>query len=421
MFSLKTICGWAVVVGMANVFASGGDISDFCRFDHIRTTTADELLYTIGDVIANRPIDSIRCPGKNTLLGVAIMAGATIEVIEELVDMGASVREPNKDGIRPIDLVSQERGPRLFEVLSAADDDDWEGANTMGIIGLEEAPTKIMRNFDNVTLLDEEVTGKADRLPRAPSIIAERQESDENASRPKEEESDRKKREFKKWGWYWHFFPIQHHVAINREAIYEGPEGHFQEDGTRTDVSYFSGGIMLGPLRFGVASLNQNFLPFWAPVTKHDEALRYVTKEARVLYENIEDSVHFMGNGDLVFDVFFDLVNDSRVTPYVGSGWGEIYVSVYDTQKGTDLYDHSTNKEILGGNTFYQHLSYGITVGIGKHPTPENKIRTEFELGLRHYRGGSIGSEDRNYSYSGGTAVTWGFRVTSRHPRWRWW
>ena len=132
--------------------------------------------------------------------------------------------------------------------------------------------------------------------------------------------------------------------------------------------------------------------------------------------------VGIFSRSSLVFDIFFDGVNNSRITPYGGFGWGR------STSNVSNIARESYNIWSKGGYTFiegttpYRHFSYGLTIGLGEHPTPSEKLRSEFELGIRHSNGGSIVDGERSFHYSGGTTVTWGFRFTSgTGKRWAWW
>ena len=102
----------------ANAF---GDAALFCESERMEQATADQLFQEIDP----EQVNSTVCEDGNTLLHVAVMASNDPEVIQELLDMGANAQARNEMGETPIELVSREQQPEIFDILSAqAEDED---------------------------------------------------------------------------------------------------------------------------------------------------------------------------------------------------------------------------------------------------------------------------------------------------------
>ena len=177
---------------------------------------------------------------------------------------------------------------------------------------------------------------------------------------------------------------------------------HLQSGAYNHSALKLGGGLIFGPLRFGVSMQPQ-----------------FTTSKDLFATGQMYDTDFSFTKERLALEAYVDALNSSRFTPYGGVEWGHTFVNINESYK--DTIDSIESNILFSRNTPYLLFGSGITIVLGRHPTPLNNIRTELDIGVRYERGDDSIIDGAQQFYFGGSNTTisvmlrWSPRVR------RWW
>ena len=208
-------------------------------------------------------------------------------------------------------------------------------------------------------------------------------------------------------GYYFNFPIALTNPSLQRiTGEYQGPEGTFQIN-VIDHLIKFGAGMYIGPLRLGLSM----HAPFYA------EANSSLPQDTQ--FSQNQPPV-YLSNSRYTFDIAYEHINTSRVTPFAGMTFGKRTTAIRRYPIENIVFNQNT---LLENSQNLREPFYGLNIALGTHPTPKRSWhKSELELGIRHSGvEEELWGTDRSFRYnSSDLAITLGLRLSSKR-RWIWW